>query len=109
MIVLAFALSYAGFAALCLSLSRHHREVFDTTPNERRTPLLRGLGGSALALAFGAAIAADGWQVGVVLWIAVLTAAALSTVLMLSYAPKRLVALASGLLPLGLLAALLTS
>lgn len=109
MIVLAFALSYAGFTALCLSLSRHYREVFDATPSQARTQLLRALGWAALALAFAVAIAASGWQVGAVLWIALLTAAAASNVLMLSYAPRRLMALGAGLLPVGLLAALLTS
>lgn len=103
MIALAFALSYAGFMVLCLSMSRHRREVFDRVFPPRFDVRLRGLGFALLLLALWASALHSGWQIGAVLWIALLTLAALLVALMLSYAPRQMPALAAGLLPLAAL------
>lgn len=108
MIGLGFALSYAGFTGLCLAMERHHAQVSGRhrIPAQRRR-LLR-TGGAALLLASPLpCVAAAGWGAGTVLWCGLLTAAALLLALLLPYAPRLAVALASILPPLGLFGALL--
>lgn len=98
--LLATLLSYAGFTALCLSLDRHHHEVFNRKPGERRRLLLRLGGWLLLGLSLPAAIMASGWSFGLVEWMAGLMASASLLVWLLPYRPR----VAVGLAPLGLLA-----
>lgn len=106
MIALAFAQAYAGFLALCLAMPRHGREVLQKPLADHAARLVRVGGWTALAASFAASVAHGGWQIGPVLWIALLTIAGALVVLLLSYAPQRMIALACGLLPLSLIAAL---
>lgn len=106
MIVLAFSLAYAGFLALCLSMSRHYRDVFHRSLPDRTARMLRGGGWILLAASLAASVAHSGGPVGTVLWIALLTAGAALVVLLLTYAPRRVLALAAGMLPLSLIAAM---
>jgi hypothetical protein len=72
------ALLLAGFAALALSMHKHHRDLFGVAPRRARALLLRGLGWTLLAAALVPAIGGQGASVGVVLWFGVATAAALA-------------------------------
>lgn len=41
MMTLAFGLAYLGMAALCLGMSRHHRDLFETSPSVSKQRWLR--------------------------------------------------------------------
>ncbi|ABY32488.1 MAG: DUF3325 domain-containing protein [Methylobacteriaceae bacterium] len=103
------SLSFAALAALCLSLNRHHAEVFDRKAERAAVLRLRLFGWGAIALSFFVAGLWEGWAFGPVQWIGALTGAALALVLLLSYrpryvAPAALAALAASALPLAVLA-----
>ena len=106
MTMLAFALAFAGFAALCLSMERHHGEVFGTrrVPPRRRL-LLQIAGWVLLALSFPATIAGWGWSFGPAAWCGLLTLAAAPIVLLLPWRPRLVLWLAPVLAACGLLAA----
>lgn len=108
MIAIAFALSYAGFLALCLSMSRHYKDVFQKNVSEPVSNRLRISGWLLLISVFAACIAQAGWQVGPVLCIAMLTAGALLVSLLLTYAPRRLTTVACVLLPLSVVGAVVS-
>ncbi|TFZ60370.1 DUF3325 domain-containing protein [Methylorubrum sp. Q1] len=104
------SLSFAGLAALCLSLNRHHAEVFDRRAERAAVLRLRLFGWLAIALSLVVAGLWEGWAFGPVQWIGALTGAALGLVLLLSYrpryvAPAALAALVAAALPLAVLAA----
>lgn len=106
-LILGGALCYAGMAALCLGMDRHHRQVWSrTSPRVQRG--LRLVGWLLLAVALWPCIRAWGSSVGVVIWFGLLTAAALLLVLLLPYRPRG-AALLMGLTLLGSLPALLWS
>ncbi|SDR76287.1 Protein of unknown function [Halopseudomonas litoralis] len=44
MTLIAFALACSGMLALSLAMSRHHRDLFNTSPSERRRRILRLFG-----------------------------------------------------------------
>lgn len=103
MTALGTALAYAGFAALCMAMPRHHEQVFGT----HRVPagLRRGLtllGWALLASSALAVVRAQGWGLGLILWAGILTATALPLSLLLSYAPRLALLLAAAPLPVGL-------
>lgn len=90
LLALVFAASLAGFCALSLAMDRHNEDVFGrgSTPGPWRRWLQ--LGGTALlCLSLGASLQAAGGVIGWVLWLGALTAAALSTVALLSAVPQR--------------------
>ncbi|MHB2209364.1 DUF3325 domain-containing protein [Methylobacterium sp. CM6257] len=99
-LTLSLLLGFSGFAALALSLDRHHRAVFRTPVPRRRIRSLRAAGWSGLALSFAAAIASAGWNFGPVQWIGSLTGSALAVVSLLAYRPTWLRAAALAALPL---------
>lgn len=106
-LLLGAALSYAGMAALCLGMDRHHRQVWAGTAPARQR-LLRTLGWLLLAAAIWPCIRAWGGSVGVVIWFGLISAAALVLVLLLPYRPKA-AALLMGVAAAGSLPALLWS
>ncbi|WP_295984783.1 DUF3325 domain-containing protein [uncultured Variovorax sp.] len=87
---LVFAASLAGFCALSLAMDRHSEDVYGrgSTPGRWRRWLQLG-GAVLLCLSLGASLRAAGSAAGWVLWLGALTAAAWSTVALLSYAPRR--------------------
>lgn len=90
LLALVFAASFAGFCALSLAMDRHSEDVFGrgSSPGAWRRWLQ--LGGTALlCLSLGASLRATGPSIGWVLWLGALTAAAVATVGLLSYAPRR--------------------
>ncbi|SPA33880.1 conserved hypothetical protein; putative membrane protein [Cupriavidus taiwanensis] len=99
-----FALSLAGFAALALSLERHHADIHGrgSMPSRGAVARLRLQGSVALALAWGLHIAAQGGPMGTVSWVGTLTASAIAVALGLSYAPRAVPRLLPGVALVGL-------
>lgn len=104
--LLALALCYGGFTALCLSMDRHHTELLGRKPSARRRQLLKLGGWLLLALSVWAAVSSAGWGLGVVEWCAVLMLSALLLVLLMPYRPRLALALAGLSLLVSPLAAL---
>ena len=92
-----FALTYTGWAALCLAMSRHGREVLQREPSPLQRHLLRAAGWLALTVSLLMAAARVGWPVGTVEWLGMLTASAVSFVLLLTYHPRFAAGLGIGL------------
>lgn len=93
--VFSLGLAYGGFAALALAMGRHFEQVFD---REEPAPLLRRgfqlLGAVLLVLSVWPSIAYWGdTSMGVGIWAALLTLAALPLVLLLPYWPRVAAAL----------------
>ena len=84
----ALLLALAGFAALALSMHRHHRDLFGGPPSRWRVVALRSVGWALLGLSLAACSLESGWAVGPLLWIGLLTLAALVVVLTLTYRPR---------------------
>lgn len=101
-VVLNITLCFAGFAALALSLDRHHREALAGRVPAGRVLPLRAAGWALLALSLAGAVAWEGLNFGPVQWIGALTGGALLVVLVLSYRPAWLRPAALLALPLGL-------
>ena len=106
-IALNLALSFAGLAALCLSMDRHHRAIAGRSQSRTRARSLRWAGWTAIAASFAAAIVTSDWNFGPVQWIGSLTGAALLVVGLVSYRPGWIRPAALLALPLALAAALL--
>lgn len=106
-LVLGGALCYSGMAALCLSMDRHHRQVWHRTAPARQR-WLHIVGWILLAIAIWPCVRAWGSSVGVVVWFGLLSAAALVLVFLLPYRPKASVWL-MGIAVLGSLPSLLLS
>lgn len=86
--LLVFGLNLLALAAACLSLARHHRDLFGSAPSDVRVLLLRGVAlvDGALALAF--AIHRMGIELGVVYWACLLMIAGAALVLLLAWRPR---------------------
>lgn len=89
LMTLVFAASLAGFCALSLAMDRHSEDVYGrgSSPGAWRRWLQLG-GTVLLCLSLAASLQAAGSSIGWVLWLGALTAAALSTVALLGYAPR---------------------
>lgn len=88
-----FALTYSGWAALCFAMSRHARDVLgrELPPPHRHG--LRVAGWTALSVSLLMVAGRVGWPIGTVEWVGMLTASAVSFVMLLTYLPR----LAAGL------------
>ncbi|QTD44148.1 DUF3325 domain-containing protein [Ottowia testudinis] len=91
LILAALASALGAFCALSLAMERHFGDVLGRRADLARwQPRLRAAGVALLALSLWACIAHQGATQGWVLWLGVLTAAALAQVLALAYAwPRR--------------------
>jgi Protein of unknown function (DUF3325) len=78
-------LTLAGFAALALSLKKHHKAVFDTFPSASRTLALRVAGWLALIAATDWCIRSFGTGYGLVVETALLNLAGVAVALTLTY------------------------
>lgn len=87
-LALNLGLGFAALSALCLSLDRHHREVFQSRPGKRRVALLRTAGWVGIGLSLFVTGQVEGWAFAPVQWIGALTGAGLALVLLLSYRPR---------------------
>lgn len=96
--IAAYLLCTAGFGWLALAMDAHWRQVRrDRTPAPGWRRALRMLGGSALALALVACLAADHATMAVLVWAMLLAAAALSVAFALSWRPRWLALLVAWL------------
>ncbi|MGE0254800.1 MAG: DUF3325 family protein [Alphaproteobacteria bacterium] len=91
---LSFTLAYAGLAALALAMERHQRQVWRRPLAVHWRRLLRPLGWLAIAVAFAAAVAAEGWSLGPVAFTGLLALAGLALVFLLAFAPRLAAAFA---------------
>lgn len=92
-----FALTYTGWAALCFAMSRHAREALRREPPPLQRHLLRAAGWLALTVSLLLAATEAGWPIGTVQWLGMLTASAVSFVLLLTYYPRLAAGLGLGL------------
>lgn len=99
--LLVFGLNLLALAAICLSLSRHHRDLFGGAPSDVRVRLLRGVAlvDGALALAF--AIHRMGGELGIVYWACLLMIAGATLVLLLAWRPRWVLPTAAAMPLLG--------
>lgn len=102
---LAFAQAYTAMLAFALAMPTHHQAVFQRAPKRHRTWRWRTAG---VALCVGSLAAAKltlDWQIGIVLWIAMLALSGFALTQFLAFAPRWSPAPAVGLLLLGLFVA----
>ena len=107
MILAVFALGYIGLAALCAAMDRHHHDAFKRRPARRLSLGLKAFGWLTLALALAAAILAEGWSLGPVLWLGTITAAGFLLALVLAYRPALALRLSAVMALVGIGSALL--
>lgn len=93
-LVLAFALAYVGFVALCLSMRRHRDQVREAS----RLPagLLRWTGVVFLAGLTAVSVVQWGWGVGPVYAIIIASGAGLGFVVFFAFRPRGAVVAAAG-------------
>ena len=85
----AFALCFAGMAALSLAMDRHFEQVTGASePRRNQRWALRGLGAVLLALSVWPCIAAWGVGVGLTAWCGWLTAGAMAVAWTMPYIPR---------------------
>lgn len=84
----AFLLAYAGFAALCVSMTKHQIESMGRRLAAREQSLARACGAAGLGAAFACAVVAEGWRFGSVLWCGLIMLVALALTLWLAYRPR---------------------
>lgn len=77
LIALSLCLSVWGWAALALAMGRHHAALMRSG---RRQVMLRAAGVLALAASLVCAVVSNGWPVGTLLWIGLMTLAALAVI-----------------------------
>lgn len=87
MLFLSLALSYGGFTALCLSMHRHYRDLFKRAPSKTVMSGLRSSGYGLLILALLLCVDAFSPSVGAVIWLGLLSAAALLLVAFWAWRP----------------------
>ena len=86
-------LACCGWTALSLAMDRHYADIHGRgkEPSMVVRRLFRAMGTLALLAVFAVCVMLEGWTIGPVLCLGTLTAAALMLVLLLSYAPHRVV------------------
>ncbi|NBA95035.1 DUF3325 domain-containing protein [Pseudomonas sp. R5(2019)] len=89
--------SYAGFAALCLAMEKHHHDLLGRKSSPRQRLWLRVSGWALLLLALTIAVRDQGWAMGLVFFTAAIMASAVVLVFLMPYWPR----LALGLAGLG--------
>lgn len=104
---IALCSAMAGFVTLSLAMDRHYEDSAGRgqSPGKKR-PWLRVGGAVGLVASLAASLVLQGSAQGWVLWLGVLTASALAVVLLLTYAPRRAIALGVAACALTLLALL---
>lgn len=102
-VVATISAAHAGMAALCLSMERHYKQVFQRAPHLSIQRLLRGSGWLLLALALAYSIETWGAALGPVAWFGVLTAVTGMWIFLLSYQERIALAIAAASLALSLL------
>lgn len=85
MTLAAFVLAVAGFAALALSMPKHHRDLIRGALSPRRKLGHRIAGWALLSTSVVLALIGESTSIGIVLWLGLATLAALIVALMLTY------------------------
>jgi hypothetical protein len=85
MVALSFLLALLGFALLALSLAKHYRDLVGGPLPVLRGRVFRVAGWLLLGASMMGAMAEQGFGIGIVLWVALLTVAALIVGLAISY------------------------
>lgn len=88
------ALGFSGLAALSLGMDKHHEQALGREPGRGRRRVMKLLGGGLLAWSAVVGMQAYGPSVGLAIWAAELTVAAVAALLLLSYRPRWLAPLA---------------
>lgn len=88
MMLLAIALCYAGMAGLSLAMPRHYSQVSTAKLSASRARLLRIASTMLLIVSLWPAITMWGVVVGIVVWLGLLSVAALLWVGLLAYWPR---------------------
>lgn len=96
--LLALALAFSGFTALCAAMHRHRRTLWPRRVSSRGVIALRIGGVALLAESLFLSVTGAPGTTGVVAWLGFLTAAGLALVFLLPYSP-RLVAGVAIVLP----------
>lgn len=81
-------LAYAGMAALCQGLERHHKQVWQRVPSPWQRRALRLGGWLGLVASFAACVAAWGWAMGPVGWFGQISLAGFALPMLLAYRPR---------------------
>ena len=89
MVALTFICILSGFAALALSMVKHHRDLFGRVPDHRHQLCLRAAGWALLALALGPAVSGFGPAIGIILWFALASLAVPILALSITYRDRR--------------------
>ena len=99
MSLLACALCYSGFTALCLAMEKHQLELYGKArASVQRMRVWRIVGWLLLALSLLICVRVDGWNIGPVYWLGALSVSALLLAFwLLPYRPKVIAPLAWGL------------
>lgn len=92
--VTALMFACCGWTALSLAMDRHYADIHGRgrEPSAGTRRVFRVIGTLALSMAYAICVTLKGWTIGAVLFLGTLTAAALLLMLLLSYAPHRVVA-----------------
>ena len=77
-----------GFAALCVSMKKCQRQIFDEPISDRKSRLYRAFGAVALTAALAWCIVAESWGIGLVVFFGGATIAALAVIITLAVRPK---------------------
>ena len=81
-------LTVPGFAALCLSMKKCQRQIFDALLSDERSRLYRTFGALALAVALVWCIIVETWRIGLVIFFGGTTIAAVAVIITLAVRPK---------------------
>lgn len=85
MMTLAFGMAYFGMAALCMAMSRHHRDLFETSPSVSKQRWLRLIAIVLLVTSLALNIQSLGVSIGLVVGITELMFAGLTVCLVLAW------------------------
>ncbi|MCQ4259477.1 DUF3325 domain-containing protein [Stutzerimonas stutzeri] len=85
MTTLAFGLAYLGMLALCLAMSRHHRDVFETSPSPGKQRGLRLIAAGLLIASLILNVESLGIEIGLVVGITQLMFAGVTVCLVLAW------------------------
>ncbi|MCQ2031358.1 DUF3325 domain-containing protein [Stutzerimonas zhaodongensis] len=85
MTTLAFGMAYLGMLALCLAMSRHHRDLFETSPSLSKQHLLRLIGACLLIASLMLNAQSFGIAIGLVIGMTELMFAGVTVCLVLAW------------------------
>lgn len=94
MSLLGFILAFIGFNLLCVNTGRNANKIVEVTLSQTQQRLLTLMGWVALIMSLWPMLTIDSIAIGLVNWAMLLTLAASSVVLLLTYQPKLLAWLA---------------